>query len=108
MAERLIQVAAAIALAFFLVWAARADYIVEDKMNGEFVILKDTKCTNEKIMKQIPDSYKDQFFTGEAFVNKKRLAMCWAVNPDAYVVFMYEDGDGGMVPIGAFRKMSYI
>lgn len=107
MAERLIQVAAAIALAFFLVWAARADPYVA-KFGKDTVTLEDGPCLNGAVLKNVPVELMTTFQAGTTDVDGQHFDMCWAVYLDTSILVIMPDGGAYKFPMQAFKPLTKV
>jgi hypothetical protein len=109
MAERLLQVAAAIALAFFLVWAAWADgTAIRGVMETPDVriVLQERPCDSKKVLSLIERHLQHKFKGG--FAEWKSLGvveLCWAENEKTQRIgIIDEDGDVGISESAWFTR----
>lgn len=65
------------------------------------VVLRSPACSNPKVLAYIPAEYKAHFHAGNAKLNGKTHALCWALNGPRVIV-VFDDGDGGSLPTAAF------
>ncbi len=90
-----------ILLALSMAWGgATAELVATNGAN--WLRLQDSACTNEGILSQVKNEYRDQFKAARALSNGKLFAACWAAfEGQAFVIF--EDSDRGIYPLSAFK-----
>lgn len=103
----------------FPTFAATLEAKIPQELGGETVItLTDDKCENPKILANIKPEYQSNFQSGSVSFpveskvtpegklehKNKKIALCWALNPQSpsNVFVIDEDGDFGEIPIIVF------
>lgn len=68
------------------------------------VLLGDTACTNPAVLEQVDPQLQPLFKSASAQVRGQSYSACWVPTP-AGVRLIYADGDQGLVPLGALRRL---
>lgn len=93
--------AALISAAVLFAATARAEsMIARDGTNT--VRVTRALCTDPAILAHVPPEFRPRFHRGDAVLDGKPYALCWASLGDGWAVLVYADGDTGRVPVAAF------
>ncbi|MEO8855396.1 MAG: hypothetical protein ABI343_00265 [Burkholderiaceae bacterium] len=68
------------------------------------VMLADGACTNPMVLKQLDPQVQPLFKSASADLNGQTYSACWVPTP-AGVRLVYADGDQGLVPLRALRRL---
>jgi hypothetical protein len=82
---------------------AMADYVL--KTESGYIRLQDAPCTHAKVLDLLRPQFHSEFRHGYLVFKGKQLAACW-IFKDGEVTIIDEEGDGGSVPVDAFKKVS--
>lgn len=96
--------AAIVTLAAMLPLPARADAIAQQ--GADWVRIMAVACTNNAVIAVIARAGEDpaQFLGAVAHIQGQDFRACWRPNGRG-VLLVYEDGDTGVVPVGALRAV---
>ncbi len=86
----------------FLCSTVSAGELVATNPAGDSVRLTRDVCP-DNVLKVIPEQHRGGFRKAVAVVGGLQYAACYTVRLDAMVVLVYDDGDGGLLPVGMFR-----
>lgn len=96
---------AALILAALIAGHANAGYVY--RTDGLTLNLQDRPCAHQQVLDLLRDEYKDKFSHGIAMVSGKPVNLCW-IETEGQVVIIDEDGSGGAIPVGSFKKVSSV
>lgn len=78
---------------------AFADAVAKNE-SGDYVRITQSPCTLPSVSYEL----RPLFQAGVANIQGKDYKVCWALAQDQ-VFLLYEDGDQGMIPANAFKKV---
>ena len=80
---------------------ASADLVF--KSDNAHVRLGNKPCTG-KVASLLLNEWLPKFKDGYAVVGGKAVRLCWIEHPAGMVTIIDEDGDGGQLPLSAFKE----
>lgn len=84
---------------------ARAD--AEARQGNDSVRLTEAPCTNAAVLALLKPEAVEHFRAASAVFNGQHFEACWRVS-EGVVFLVYEDGDQGVIPVGALHQIKEV
>ena len=83
--------------------APRADWFVHEDKNWVH-LSAERRCDDQRMLKQIPEQFRELALFGAASINGKQYPLCWIRTPTNNAFLIYPDGDQGVLPLAIFTE----
>ena len=77
------------------------------RQGDDEVVIREAPCTVASVLMRIPEAQREGWRRADARISGQKFFAFWRIVQSA-VVLVYEDGDQGLIPAGAFKPVTEI